>query len=396
VTGEPGNGRIGLALSGGGSRAMAFHLGCLRALNDLGLLVQVRAVSGVSGGAVLAGLYVFSDEDFESFDERVCGILRRGLQRRLALAWLRPDRLVRSLGTGVVAGSTAAAATVLRTGAGFLLGASGLRKAGRIDRVDHIQPPFRRWWSRTSAFERVLDAMYSGATLGSPTRGGVHAVINATDLGTQATFRFGTLESGASRLGRVQGNETIPVARAVAASAAFPPLLPALDIAMDFELGGRVNRRRAILTDGGVNENLGVECFDPRRDPRFSYNVLPVDVIVACDAGAGIPGGFQRPYWWAGRMAGVMESMMRQRRYATQRWLHDLADAGHVSGFLYAYLGQQDHRLPYLPADLVPRQAVVGYPTDFAPMSKSNLDLLAGRGEGLVRILFDHYAPSLG
>ena len=27
---------IGLALSGGGSRAMAFHLGCLRALNDMG------------------------------------------------------------------------------------------------------------------------------------------------------------------------------------------------------------------------------------------------------------------------------------------------------------------------------------------------------------------------
>ena len=29
--------KIGLALSGGGARAMAFHLGCLRALKKLGI-----------------------------------------------------------------------------------------------------------------------------------------------------------------------------------------------------------------------------------------------------------------------------------------------------------------------------------------------------------------------
>ena len=47
---------IGLALSGGGSRAMAFHLGCLRALHDEGLLDQVATISAVSGGSVLAAL----------------------------------------------------------------------------------------------------------------------------------------------------------------------------------------------------------------------------------------------------------------------------------------------------------------------------------------------------
>lgn len=30
--------KFGLALSGGGSRAVAFHLGCMRALNDRGIL----------------------------------------------------------------------------------------------------------------------------------------------------------------------------------------------------------------------------------------------------------------------------------------------------------------------------------------------------------------------
>ena len=37
----PATSKIGLALSGGGSRAIAFHLGCLRALNQLGLLDRV-------------------------------------------------------------------------------------------------------------------------------------------------------------------------------------------------------------------------------------------------------------------------------------------------------------------------------------------------------------------
>ena len=41
---------IGLALSGGGSRAVAFHLGTLRALEDLNLLNEVDVISGVSGG----------------------------------------------------------------------------------------------------------------------------------------------------------------------------------------------------------------------------------------------------------------------------------------------------------------------------------------------------------
>jgi predicted acylesterase/phospholipase RssA len=44
---------LAVALSGGGSRAMAFHLGCLRALHQAGLLERVTIISSVSGGSVL-------------------------------------------------------------------------------------------------------------------------------------------------------------------------------------------------------------------------------------------------------------------------------------------------------------------------------------------------------
>lgn len=45
---------VGLVLSGGGSRGLA-HLGVLRALEDLGIPVDV--VGGTSQGAFMAGLY---------------------------------------------------------------------------------------------------------------------------------------------------------------------------------------------------------------------------------------------------------------------------------------------------------------------------------------------------
>ena len=44
--------RIGLALSGGGYRAAAYHIGALRALHKLGVLDKVDVISSVSGGSI--------------------------------------------------------------------------------------------------------------------------------------------------------------------------------------------------------------------------------------------------------------------------------------------------------------------------------------------------------
>lgn len=52
-----GNQRIALALSGGGIRAMAFHLGMLKFLAERSLLEEIHRVSTVSGGSLLVGLY---------------------------------------------------------------------------------------------------------------------------------------------------------------------------------------------------------------------------------------------------------------------------------------------------------------------------------------------------
>src|SRR5579864_1635392 len=47
---------IALCLSGGGYRAMVFHLGALWRLNELGLLPKLARISSVSGGSITAGV----------------------------------------------------------------------------------------------------------------------------------------------------------------------------------------------------------------------------------------------------------------------------------------------------------------------------------------------------
>ena len=74
---------VALGLSGGGFRAVAFHLGCLRALHDRGLLDRVHLISAVSGGSLLAAMYAYSTEEFDEFDTRVVELLRRGITPRV-------------------------------------------------------------------------------------------------------------------------------------------------------------------------------------------------------------------------------------------------------------------------------------------------------------------------
>src|SRR6188768_4298111 len=50
---------VALSLSGGGYRAMLFHIGALWRLNELGYLKGLKRVSSVSGGSITAGVLGF-------------------------------------------------------------------------------------------------------------------------------------------------------------------------------------------------------------------------------------------------------------------------------------------------------------------------------------------------
>ena len=66
--GQPEEG-IGLALSGGGYRAMVFHVGSLIRLNEVALLRKIKRISSVSGGSITAGALGVSWKDLKFTDD---------------------------------------------------------------------------------------------------------------------------------------------------------------------------------------------------------------------------------------------------------------------------------------------------------------------------------------
>src|ERR1035438_500056 len=68
--------KIGLALSGGGYRAAAYHLGTLKKLNQMGILDKVDIISTVSGGSITGAYYCLYGNNFTEFENGLTGALK--------------------------------------------------------------------------------------------------------------------------------------------------------------------------------------------------------------------------------------------------------------------------------------------------------------------------------
>ncbi len=352
---------VGLALSGGGFRAAAFGLGCLRALHDTGVLRHVRVVSGISGGSLLAALWAYGPTRFDDFDDATTQMLRRGLQRDLALGAVSPVHLARR-----------AAQTRLRP----------------ISRDD--APPRT---NRTHVLAQLLADRHFGArTVEDVTNQRLATVLSATDLASGKAVRFGSQASSCSGYGRIV--EPVSVAEAVAASAAFPILLPALEKRFTFERNGTRTPRTVALTDGGVFDNLGLSVLEPGRNPRYTDHVYNCDYVIACDAGRRETSA-STARWFPRRLQRSFDITYRKTQDGSRGRLHSAGATGQIRGFVHAYLGMNDSRLPLPASGLVPAARVNKYPTNFAAMAADDIDALSARGQQLSRLLLQHYCPSL-
>jgi NTE family protein len=208
---DPKNG-VGLCLSGGGYRAMLFHTGSLARLNEAGWLPKLTRVTSVSGGSIIAG--------------------------RLGLRWqhLRFDADGR-------AGNFADE---------VLLPVVGLSRVG-IDAAAVLKGLFLPGTVSNrvqAAYDRHL---FHGATLQDlpDDASGPRFIVLATNLTNGTLWRFSRPYMRDWKTEPIP-NPTVPLAQAVAASSAFPPVLsPSM-----LELPGGVEHT---LTDGGVYDNLGLE-----------------------------------------------------------------------------------------------------------------------------------------
>jgi len=362
---------IGLSLSGGGSRAIAFHLGCLRALHDRNILDRVDVISSVSGGSIIAALYAYSDCSFSDFEQRILNLLKAGIDIKIRNEFVRTGAYNKEIHQYL-------------TQFPISLKNRFFKKGKQLRRISY----------RTLCFIDVLKKYWFGNKfITDSRRNNVNTVINGSELRTGTAFRFGSKESGCWRFGTIKNNN-VPLAEAVGLSAAYPLFLPSLDKNYNFSKYESVESKRVVISDGGIFDNTGVSCMEPGRNPKYSTNVYSPDYIICCNAGYGMLSGDFIPFGLASRLNQVLSATMRKVQDATMKRLHQYKDANLISGFLLSYLGQSDSALPFFWSDLVKREEV-DYPTDFRPMKNEDINKLSLRGEQLTRLLINYYCPEL-
>lgn len=281
---------IGLCVSGGGYRAMLFHAGAIFRMNELGLLSKLDRVSSVSGGSMMAAA--------------------------LAVAWPK----LKFNANGV---STNLAAEFLP-----------LVHAQAEDSVDveaglvGILPFVTAAQMAAKSYAKNLT---KGANLASLTTRPLF-VFNATNLMTGAVMRFRRDYIADQRIGRIE-NVPMKLADAVAASAAFPPFLSPFDIDLtkgNLAAGSEGTHahapfsEKAVLTDGGVYDNLGTETVWKRYRTIFVSN-------------AGKPFGFDETPGrdWLQHSLRVIDILMDQAENLRERILADAYRRGERTGAMW-------------------------------------------------------------
>jgi NTE family protein len=261
-----------LCLSGGGYRAMLFHVGSLWRLNELGYLPRLNRISSVSGGSITAATLGqrWGKLDFPD------GVVATNLREQL----VEP---VRNL-----AGKTIDAASVL----------GGLFTRGTI--ADKVTGAYRKHLFGDADLQQLPDRP--------------RFVINATNLQTGSLWRFSKPYMADHRVGMVE-TPTVELAVAVAASSAFPPVLSPLRLSVDpesFAPDGRGPLHAppfttdVVLSDGGVYDNLGLETAWKRY----------TTILVSDGGGQMAPAGRVRSDWarHAVRVNAVIDNQVRNLR----------------------------------------------------------------------------------
>lgn len=300
---EPGT---ALCLSGGGYRAMVFHIGALWRLYEAGLLGGVKRISSVSGGSITAGI--------------------------LGLKWARLSFEAARLQTDFVTEIV----EPLRALAGETIDAEaiifGLALPGRIsDRV-------------AAAYEHHL---FGAATL-QDLPDTPRFVINATNVQSGALWRFMKPYMRDYRVGEVR-EPTVSLSRAVAASSAFPPVLSPVEMRLDpssftpnsgTDLQRPPFTSRVILSDGGVYDNLGLETAWKRYD-----------TILVSDAGGKLQAEEEPKSDWPRHSYRVLNLIDNQVRSLRKRQVIDSFKSGTRKG---TYWGIRTNIADYQLADALP------------------------------------------
>ena len=238
----------GLALSGGGYRAMLFGLGSLWRLNELGWLRKLDIVTSVSGGSILNGVLA---------------------TRWARLQWSGP---VATNFVDEIAEPVLYMATRVVDFAAVIAGLVSV--FGTIS--DKVVAAYDRHLFHGATLQRDVPPFEKGRT--------PRFLFYCTSLQTGSSVRIERKRLADYKIGAIP-NPDLPVARVVAASSAFPPVLSPVSLELDPDswqfmegatLFNEVDfKKELLLTDGGVYDNMGLEAIWKR-----------CGTVLVCDAGA--------------------------------------------------------------------------------------------------------------
>ncbi len=377
--------RIGLSLSGGGVRAVGFHLGVLARLAQEGLLEEIDFLSTVSGGSLAIGL-VFAVNGFEWPSSSVFMEESLPKARRVLVSCCLQSRLV---------------IRVLRQltfHPGRLLGT----------RADDLSVLLRKHWGVTAML----------CDLPSHPRW----MINATCYETGKNWRFERHRMGDYEFGYT-ANPQIPLSDALAASAGFPGLIGPLvldtrsfswfeyrhsprfagDDAASYhtESLGSAPFKKVHLWDGGVYDNLGVEALH-----KYGQGWREgVDFLIVSDASASPGTARYNPFRALLRLTtGILMNQIRSLR--SRALVERMADSeGDSRGALFRIgntaeeilrAAERDDLLAspapeFLSGEVV--RALAGIRTQVARLSPCDLDGLIKHGFEVADCTLHGYSP---
>ncbi|MBU4318486.1 MAG: patatin-like phospholipase family protein [Proteobacteria bacterium] len=251
---------LGMALSGGGVRAAAFHAGVLKWLAEKDQLKDVKQISTVSGGSLFVGLmYHLSDYKWPTSNDYLCIVLP-AVRKVLTRKSLQTNALLR-----------------------LLFNPLNWRYA--FSRANIIEQSIERFWGVSATLKEVPPVPVWS--------------INGTTAESGRRFRFKESEIGDYEIGYADASR-MKLSKAIAVSAAFPIGIGPLTLVTNhYSWHKRENWgaksadkiqpkfQKLHLYDGGIYDNLGMEPLFDVGCHRFKHNKSsPINFLIVSDAGA--------------------------------------------------------------------------------------------------------------
>ncbi len=327
---------LGLCLSGGGYRAMIYHVGCLVRLNELGLLSQIREIASVSGGSITAGKLALAWPSLRFANGRAINLIEEVATPLVRFAAVGVD--VKASLLGLLPGRTAA---------------------------DGVQEAYDRHLFHGASLQDIPDTP--------------RFTFMTTNLQTGSGWRFSKAYAADFRVGRID-HPKLALSCVVAASSAFPPFLSPVRLRFEPDTvkpmaGVDLHRapftQVAVLSDGGVYDNLGLERIWKR-----------CRTILVSNAGKNTPDIGAPTGRWIGQIFRTLGLVQQQAENSRKRILLGMHNLGQRK---VAYWGIDTPIAAYGLADALPMTTdastiAANMRTRLNPFSSAEVSLLLRTG----------------